>query len=52
MTSKGFEIPILTKNDLKGRMVRDLISEDGCWKEEMILENFLESDAKIILNTP
>lgn len=50
--SKGSETPILIKNDLKGRMVRDLIFEEGLWKEEVILENFLESVAKTILNTP
>lgn len=52
MTTRGNETPRLLKNDLKGRLVKDIIDEQGQWKVSCIRENFSEWEARIILDTP
>lgn len=52
ITNEGSWIPLGVKDHLKGRRVVDIIKEDGSWKEDIIREAFLPSDAEAILDMP
>lgn len=52
LDSKSSKIPFLTRNELKGMRVQEIIDDQGNWIAEKVLENFTALDAETIINTP
>lgn len=44
--------PLITKDQLKGQMVKSLLDDNNLWREDLMKQSFLPQDSEDILNIP
>lgn len=50
LMNEGGWTPVRVRDDLRGKRVMEIFNEDGAWKEDIIKEAFIPSDAETILS--